>query len=87
MVCNRVGRLRTDIPENRSVSCFHPANSPDPTLNGAWARAVDVESMEVHGVNNDYEWSTWAIEAGWTVAEIAERYALGNVLGATSQTG
>lgn len=56
-------------------------NSPHPILDGAWARAIDVESMEVHGVNNDYEWSTWAIEAGWTVAEIANGMLWGMYLG------
>lgn len=44
--------------------------SPNPKLHGAWARAVDAETLEVHGVNNDREWSTWTIESGWTVAEI-----------------
>ncbi len=45
--------------------------SPDPKLHGAWARAVDAETMEINGVNNDREWSIWTIESGWTVAEIA----------------
>lgn len=55
--------------------------SPDAKLNGAWARAVDIETLEVSGVNNDREWSTWTIESGWTVAEIANGMLWGYYLG------
>lgn len=55
--------------------------SPDTKLNGAWARAVDVETLEVSGVNNDREWSTWMIESGWTVAEITIGMLWGYYLG------
>ena len=55
--------------------------SPDTKLNGAWARAVDVETLEVSGVNNDREWSTWTIESGWTVAEITIGMLWGYYLG------
>lgn len=55
--------------------------SPNPMLHGAWARAVDVESMEIYGVNNDREWSTWTIESGWTVAEITNGMLWGLYLG------
>ena len=55
--------------------------SPDPKLHGAWARAVDIETMEVSGVNNDREWSTWTIESGWTVAEIMNGMLWGVYLG------
>ena len=45
--------------------------SEDPRLDGAWARAYDVERMEVFGSPADVGWGPWAIESGWTVAEIA----------------
>lgn len=44
--------------------------SPNAKLHGAWARAVDAETMEINGVDNDRDWSIWTIESGWTVAEI-----------------
>ena len=55
--------------------------SPDAKLDGAWARAVDTETLEVNGVNNDREWSTWTIESGWTVAEITIGMLWGYYLG------
>ena len=36
----------------------------------AWARGYDVDKMEVFGLPNDVGWGPWAIESGWTVAEI-----------------
>lgn len=56
--------------------------SPDPLLDGAWARAADVRALEVNGVDNDRDWSIWTIESGWTVAEIASGMLLGLLLGA-----
>lgn len=56
-------------------------DSPSPNLHGGWARSVDVAAMEVHGVNNDYAWSTWTIEAGWTVAEIVNGMLWGMYMG------
>jgi len=44
--------------------------SGDPKLDGAWARGYDVDKMEVFGLPNDVGWGPWAIESGWTVAEI-----------------
>lgn len=55
--------------------------SPNPKLHGAWARAVDAETLEINGVNNDREWSIWTIEAGWTVAEITSGMLWGVYLG------
>ncbi|MCI9552488.1 MAG: hypothetical protein HFE94_03010 [Acutalibacter sp.] len=46
-------------------------HSPNPILNGAWARGYDVEMGQVFGLPNDVGWGPWAIESGWTVAEIA----------------
>lgn len=51
--------------------------SPEPALDGGWARAVDAERMEIHGVNNDVEWACWAIESGWTVAEMGAGLLMG----------
>ena len=55
--------------------------SPDAKLNGSWARAIDVETLEVNGVNNDRDWSIWTIESGWTVAEITNGMLWGFYLG------
>jgi hypothetical protein len=44
--------------------------SKDSNLNGAWARGFDLEMHEVYGVPHDVGWGPWAIESGWTVAEI-----------------
>lgn len=57
--------------------------SPEPKLCGAWARAVDAETLEINGVNNDREWSIWTIESGWTVAEITIGMLWGMYLGLT----
>lgn len=51
--------------------------SPEPALDGGWARAVDMERKEIHGVNNDVDWSCWTVESGWTVAEIGAGLLLG----------
>lgn len=51
--------------------------SEDPKIDGAWARAVDVEKMEVFAMPNDAGWGPWAIESGWTVGEITAGMALG----------
>jgi hypothetical protein len=40
-------------------------------IDGAWARAFDAEKREVLGSPADAGWGPWAIESGWTVAEIA----------------
>lgn len=44
--------------------------SKDQNLNGAWARGFDLDMHEVYGVPHDVGWGPWAIESGWTVAEI-----------------
>lgn len=44
--------------------------SDDKTLDGAWARAFDVNLKEVYGVPNDIGWAPWAVETGWTLGEI-----------------
>nr|WP_027092942.1 hypothetical protein [Cohnella thermotolerans] len=51
--------------------------SPDSQIDGAWARALDVERMEVFGSPADSGWGPWAIESGWTVAEIAAGMLMG----------
>ncbi|MFD0711919.1 hypothetical protein [Paenibacillus sp. GCM10027626] len=40
-------------------------------IDGGWARAFDPDKMEVFGSPADNSWGPWAIESGWTVAEIA----------------
>ena len=39
-------------------------------LDGAWARAFDMERREIYGVPHDVGWSPCCVESGWTVAEI-----------------
>jgi len=51
--------------------------SSDPQIDGAWARALDVERMEVFGSPADSGWGPWAIESGWSVAEIAAGLLMG----------
>ncbi|MCD9022426.1 hypothetical protein [Cohnella silvisoli] len=46
-------------------------HSDNKTINGGWARALDVDMLEVYGLPADVGWGPWAIESGWTVAEIA----------------
>lgn len=44
--------------------------SENKQINGAWARAFDVEKNEVYGTPADKGWGPWAIESGWTVAQV-----------------
>jgi len=44
--------------------------SDSENLNGAWARAFDLDRFEIYGVPHDIGWSPCCIESGWTVAEI-----------------
>jgi len=54
-------------------------HSDNLNINGAWARAFDVNLNEVYGSPADAGWGPWAIESGWTVAEIAAGLMLGLV--------
>lgn len=51
--------------------------SGDDKINGAWARGFDVEYMEYFGSPADVGWGPWAIESGWTVAEITSGIFMG----------
>lgn len=53
--------------------------SANPDIDGAWARAYDVELGEVFGSPSDMGWGPWAIESGWTVAEIASGLMVGEL--------
>ena len=44
--------------------------SRDMTLDGAWARAFDLERREIYGMPHDMSWAPCCVESGWTVAEI-----------------
>ncbi|MBH9968251.1 hypothetical protein [[Bacillus] enclensis] len=46
-------------------------------INGAWARAYDIERKEVFGSPADSGWGPWAIESGWTVAEVTSGLYMG----------
>ncbi|WP_407267868.1 hypothetical protein [Radiobacillus sp. PE A8.2] len=52
-------------------------HSDNKQINGAWARAYDVERNEVFGSPADKGWGPWAIESGWTVAEVASGLYMG----------
>ena len=52
-------------------------HSGDKMINGGWTRALDVELMEVYGLAADAGWGPWAIESGWTVAEITSGLIIG----------
>lgn len=51
--------------------------SDNPSIDGAWARAFDVNLHEVFGSPADAGWGPWAIESGWTVAEITSGLLMG----------
>jgi hypothetical protein len=51
--------------------------SDNPAIDGAWARAFDVNLKEVFGSPADAGWGPWAIESGWTVAEITSGLLMG----------
>ena len=44
--------------------------SEDEALDGAWARAFDMEAWENYGMPHDIGWGPSCIESGWTVGEI-----------------
>jgi hypothetical protein len=48
-------------------------------INGAWARAYDVTRKEVFGSPADSGWGPWAVESGWTVAEVTSGLYMGLV--------
>ena len=56
--------------------CAAQIRSHQPWLDGAWARAFDPERHEVFGSSADVGWGPWAIETGWTVANIAAGLAM-----------
>lgn len=57
------------------ISC--QIHSEDKKIHGAWARAFDVEKMEVYGLSKDLGWGPWAIESGWTMGEITAGLTMG----------
>lgn len=52
-------------------------HSEDKKIDGAWARGIDVEKMEIFAMTNDVGWGPWAIETGWTMAEIISGLSVG----------
>lgn len=53
---------------------IHSANKQ---IDGGWTRALDVKRMEVFALPNDIGWGPWAMESGWTVAEICSGLMMG----------
>lgn len=51
--------------------------SKNKQINGSWARAFDVSRKEVYGTPADQGWGPWAIESGWTVAEVTSGMFMG----------
>ncbi len=45
-------------------------HSEDKNLDGAWARAFDMDRWEIYGVPHDVGWAPCCIETGWTMGEI-----------------
>jgi hypothetical protein len=54
--------------------------SNDKTIDGAWARCLDMKRMEIYGMPHDVGWGPWAIESGWTVGEILMGLGFGMAL-------
>ncbi|TMV49087.1 hypothetical protein FE783_15580 [Paenibacillus mesophilus] len=54
-------------------------HSGNPVIDGAWARAFDVDKGEVFGSPADTGWGPWSIESGWTMAEIASGLLMGQL--------
>ena len=50
--------------------CLAQIQSKDKAIDGAWARAFDMELNEIYGVPHDVGWAPCSIESGWTVGEI-----------------
>ncbi len=44
--------------------------SDDKSIDGAWARCLDLRRMEIYGMPHDVGWGPCCIESGWTVGEI-----------------
>lgn len=53
-----------------SFICSAQMHSEDATLDGAWARAFDMDTRENCGMPHDAGWGPCCIESGWTVGEI-----------------
>ncbi|RAP77729.1 hypothetical protein [Paenibacillus montanisoli] len=60
-------QLWEEISQFMLTSQIHSGNK---LIHGGWTRGFDVELMEVFGIPNDVGWGPWAMESGWTVAEI-----------------
>ena len=54
--------------------------SKDKTIDGAWARCLDLKRMEIYGMPHDVGWGPCCIESGWTVGEILMGLGLGIAL-------
>lgn len=64
----------------KEISAFFVTSqihSDNPLIDGAWARGFDADLWEYSGIPYDVGWGPWAIESGWTVAEILSGLALG----------
>lgn len=65
------------------IGCFFTRAqivSEDKTIDGAWARCLDLKRMEIYGMPHDVGWGPCCIESGWTVAEILMGLGLGMAL-------
>jgi len=54
--------------------------SEDQTIDGAWARCIDLNRMEIYGMPHDVGWGPYCIESGWTVGEILMGLGFGMAL-------
>jgi len=54
--------------------------SEDKTIDGAWARCLDLNRMEIYGMPHDVGWGPCCIESGWTVGEVLMGLGFGMAL-------
>ena len=66
--------LWKDVSRFMMSAQIHSSNKE---INGAWARAFDVELNEICGMPKDRGWGPCVIESGWTVAEIVSGLIMG----------
>lgn len=67
-------KLWKDTSKFMILSQIHSNNKH---INGAWARAFDVNKVDIFASPNDVGWGPWSIESGWTVAEITSGLIFG----------
>lgn len=65
--------------ELRAFVSYAQIKSIQPTYNGAWMRAFDLDKGEYFGNNGDIGWGPYVIEGGWTNALTTAGLILGEI--------